>query len=50
MKWKERFIKSGKSTLVQRRNTDSRDRENEDLKKIIGDQRLMIDAFLKNDP
>ena len=30
-----------------RRNSDSRDEEIEDLKKIIGDQSLAIDAFKK---
>ena len=34
-KWKDQFIQSGKSALAQRRNSDSRDEEIEDLKKII---------------
>jgi hypothetical protein len=37
----------GKSALSQRRNSDSRDEEIEDLRKIIGDQSLVIDAFKK---
>ena len=36
-----------KSALTQRRNSDSRDEEIEDLKKIIGDQCLVIAAFKK---
>ena len=45
IKWKEQFILGGKSALDQGRNSDSRDEEIEDLKKIIGDQSLVIDAF-----
>ena len=37
-KWREQFILGGKSALSQKRNSDSRDEEIEDLKKIIGDQ------------
>ena len=37
-KWREQFILGGKSALTQRRNSDSRDEETQDLKKIIGDQ------------
>ena len=44
-KWREQFIRGGKSALAQRRNSDSRDEEIEDLKKIIGDQSPVIDAF-----
>ena len=46
-KWREQFIRGGKSALAQRRNSDTRDDEIEDLKKIIGDQSLVIDAFTK---
>ena len=46
-KWREQFILGGKTALSQRRNFDSRDKEIEDLKKIIGDQSLVIDAFKK---
>ena len=46
-KWREQFIQGGKSALAQRRNSDTRDEEIEDLKKIIGDQSLVIDAFKK---
>ena len=45
--WREQFIQGGKSVMAQRRNSDSRDKEIEDLKKIIGDQSLVIDAFKK---
>ena len=46
-KWREQFIHAGKSALARRRNSDSRDEEIEDLKKIIGDRSLVIDAFKK---
>lgn len=46
-KWRAQFIQGGKSTLAQRRNSDSRDEEIEDLKKILGDQSPVIDAFKK---
>ena len=46
-KWREQFIQGGKSAPAQRRNSDARDEETEDLKKIIGDQSLVIDAFKK---
>ena len=46
-KWREQFIRGGKSALAQRRNSDTRDDEIEDLKKIIGNQSLVIDAFKK---
>ena len=48
IKWKEQFIQGGKAALAQRRNSDSRDEEIEDLKEIIGDQKLVIDAFKKD--
>ncbi len=47
-KWREQFIQGGKSALDQRRNSDSRYEEIEDLNKIIGDQSLVIDAFKKS--
>ena len=37
-KWRGRFILGGRTTLAQRRNSDSRDEDIHDLKKIIGDQ------------
>ena len=43
--WREQFILGGKSALAPKRNTDSRDKEIQDLKKIIGDQSLVIVAF-----
>jgi hypothetical protein len=33
--------------MAQRKNSDSRDEEIQELKKIIGDQSLVIDAFKK---
>jgi len=47
IRWKEQFIQGGKTALAQRRSSDSRDEEIADLKKIIGDQSLVIDAFKK---
>ena len=44
-KWREQFILGVKPALVQIRNSDSRDEEIVDLKKIIGDQSLVTDAF-----
>ena len=46
-KWMGQFIQGRKSALAQRMNSDSRDEEIEDLKKIIGDQSLVIDVFKK---
>ena len=46
-KWWEQFILGGKAALAQRKNSNSRDEEINDLKKIIGDQSLVIDAFKK---
>ena len=45
-KWKGQFIQRRKA-LIQRGNSDSRDEEIKDLKKIVGDLSLVIDA-LKN--
>ena len=47
-KGREEFILGGKSALAQRRNSDSRDEEIEDMEKIIRDQSLVIDAFKKS--
>ena len=44
-KWREQFIQGGKSALAQRRNSDPRDGEIDDLKQLIGDQALAIAAF-----
>ena len=46
-KWMEQFTQGGKAALAQRKKSDSRDEEIQDLKKIIGDQSLIIDAFKK---
>ncbi|QRF75047.1 Transposase [Thermoplasmatales archaeon] len=48
IRWEEQFIQGGKTALAQRRSSDSRDEEIADLKKIIGDQSLVIDAFKKH--
>jgi hypothetical protein len=46
-KWREQFILGGKLALALGKNSDSRDEDIQDLKKIIGDQSLVIDAFKK---
>ena len=46
-KLREQFIQGGKAALAQRKNSDSRDEEVQDLKKIIGYQSLVIDVFKK---
>lgn len=46
-KWKEQFIQGGKSALAKSRNSDTRDSEIEDLKKIVGEQSMVIEAFKK---
>ena len=38
-------LSNGMTALAQRRNSDSRDDEIENLKKIIGDPSLVIDTF-----
>ena len=45
IKWRGQFILGGKAAVDQGRNSDSRDEKIENLKKIIGDQSLVIDAF-----
>ena len=47
IKWKGQFILGGKAALAQGRNSDSRVEEIKDMKKIIGDQSRVIDAFKK---
>ena len=50
-KWREQFIIGGKSALAQRRNSDSRDEEIQDLKRIISNicnRRLSIVHFRRN--
>ena len=44
-KWREQFILGGKTALAQRRNSDSRDKEIQDLKKIIGDHRRSVTGY-----
>jgi transposase-like protein len=46
-KRRKQFILGGKTALAQRRNLYSRDKDIGDLKRIIGDQSLVIDAFKK---
>jgi transposase-like protein len=46
-KWKEQFIESGKKGLSDGRHPQSRDEEIDDLKRMIGEQTLVINAFKK---
>ncbi len=46
-KWKQQFPEGGKDALSQNRKGDEREEEIENLKKIIGEQSLVIDAFKK---
>ena len=46
-KWKEHFIESGKKGLSDGRHPQSRDEEIDDLKRMIGEQTLVINAFKK---
>jgi len=47
IKWRNQFIQGGKVALPRRGNSNSRDDEIENLKKTIGDQSLVLDAFKK---
>jgi len=44
-KWRKQFIQGGKTALAQKNNSDTRDKEIEELKKIIGDQSLVMIAI-----
>ena len=44
-KWKEQFIESSKKGLSDGMHPQSRDEEIDDLKRVIGEQNLVINAF-----
>ena len=46
-KWKQQFIESGKKGLSDGRHPQSREEEIDDLKRMIGEQTLVINAFKK---
>ncbi len=46
-KWKQQFLEGGKDTLSRNRKADEREEEIENLKRIIGEQSIVIDAFKK---
>jgi transposase-like protein len=46
-KWKEQFIEGGKKGLSSGKHPYSREEEIDDLKKMIGEQTLVINAFKK---
>ena len=47
-KWREQFILGGKTALAQRRNSDSRDEEIQDLKKITTHDIMINCSKIKN--
>ncbi|MEM3193137.1 MAG: transposase [Nitrososphaerota archaeon] len=47
IKWKQQFLEGGKEALSRNRRGNEREEEIESLKKIIGEQSLVIDAFKK---
>ncbi|MEM4067601.1 MAG: hypothetical protein QXV17_12170 [Candidatus Micrarchaeaceae archaeon] len=47
IKWKQQFLEGGKDALSRNRRGDEKEEEMENLKKIIGEQSLVIDAFKK---
>ena len=46
-KWREQFIQGGKKALSESAQKDTRDQEINDLKRIIGEQTLVMDAVKK---
>ena len=46
-KWREKFIEGGKKALGETREGNELEAENRDLKRLIGEQALVIDAFKK---
>ena len=44
-KWREKFIEGGKKALAEIREGNELEAENRDLKRLIGEQTLVIDAF-----
>ena len=47
-RWKERFIESGKKGIGETPKGNQYQKEIDDLKRLIGDQALVIDVLKKN--
>ena len=47
-RWKERFLESGKRGLAESSKGNQYDKEIDDLKRLVGDQALVIDALKKS--
>ena len=47
--WKERFLKGGSNALGETSKGNEYQKEIDDLKRLVGDQALVIDAFKKVD-
>ena len=47
-KWRDKFIESGKQGFYGSGGNNGYEKENEKLKKLIGDQALVIDELKKN--
>ena len=48
-RWKERFLKGGSNALGETSKGNKYQKEIDDLKRLVGDQALVIDAFKKVD-
>ena len=48
-RWKERFLEGGSNALGESSNGNECQKEIDDLKRLVGDQALVIDAFKKVD-
>ena len=47
-RWKERFLKGGSNALGENSKGNEYQKEIDDLKRLVGDQALVIDAFKKS--
>ena len=47
-RWKERFLKGGSNALGETSKGNEYQKEIDDLKRLVGDQALVIDAFKKS--
>ena len=47
-RWKERFLESGKRGLAESSKGNQYDKEIDNLKRLVGDQALVIDALKKS--
>ena len=45
--WKDKFIQSGKRGLAESSGGNQYEKQIDDLKRLVGDQALVIDAFKK---